>query len=354
MTSEPLPEAIHVGHLTEALRRSGVLGEGCVSDVAVESSRMTVLSQIIRLRLTYDGSAPGAPQSFILKTGRPDRGAAGWNGARHEVAFYMQVASVMPTHAIPRCFEAHCNEAAKTWHLLLEDLTETHVVADDWPLPPAMQACESIVDAHARRQSTCWDDPRLDTLIGAWPWRDTAATDQYLAHLAAQITRFTDRLGDRLPRERRDLYARLLDAAPCLGARYRTRRNLTIVQGDAHVWNCFLPRGGGDDVRFFDWDSWRIDVGASDLAYMMAVHWYPDRRRRAERSLLDRYHVTLVAQGVRGYDRGALDDDYRLSTLWQLTWPVWQEAFDIPPVIWWNNLERVLLAVDDLGCCELL
>jgi hypothetical protein len=26
----------------------------------------------------------------------------------------------------------------------------------------------------------------------------------------------------------------------------------------------------------------------------------------------------------------------------------------IPPVIWWNNLERVLLAVEDLGCRDLL
>ena len=331
-----------------------MLGEGRVRDVAVESSRLTVLSQIIRLRLTYDGLAPGVPQSLILKTGRPDRGTVGWNGARQEVAFYTQVAAVMPTRAVPRCFEAHCDEATKTWHLLLEDLTETHFVADDWPLPLPVQSCGSIVDAHARRQATCWDDSGLDTLMGMWPWRDLAATDQYLERLAAQIRRFADRLGDRLPQERRDIYARLLDAAPRLGARYRVRRNLTIVQGDAHVWNCFLPRDGGDDVRFFDWDSWRIDVGASDLAYMMAVHWYPDRRRRVECRLLDRYHATLLAQGVRGYDRGALDDDYRFSTLWQLTWPVWQEAYNIPPVIWWNNLERVMLAVDDLGCCDLL
>jgi hypothetical protein len=27
---------------------------------------------------------------------------------------------------------------------------------------------------------------------------------------------------------------------------------------------------------------------------------------------------------------------------------------DIPPVIWWNNFERIMLAVDDLGCRELL
>ena len=48
------------------------------------------------------------------------------------------------------------------------------------------------------------------------------------------------------------------------------------------------------------------------------------------------------------------DDDYRLSVLWQIATPVWQAAFDIPPLIWWNNLGRIFLAVDDLGCHELL
>jgi len=33
---------------------------------------------------------------------------------------------------------------------------------------------------------------------------------------------------------------------------------------------------------------------------------------------------------------------------------VWQEANGIPPLIWWNNLERCLMAVDDLGCRDLL
>ena len=73
-----------------------------------------------------------------------------------------------------------------------------------------------------------------------------------------------------------------------------------------------------------------------------------------ERPLLDRYHAVLVAHGVHGYDRRALKDDYRLSVLWQITTPIFQAANNIPPVIWWNNLERILLAVDDLGCLDLL
>jgi hypothetical protein len=73
-----------------------------------------------------------------------------------------------------------------------------------------------------------------------------------------------------------------------------------------------------------------------------------------ERPLLDRYQAVLVAHRVRGYDRRALEDDYRLSVLWQITTPIYQAVNNIPPVIWWNNLERILLAVDDLGCLDLL
>jgi hypothetical protein len=69
---------------------------------------------------------------------------------------------------------------------------------------------------------------------------------------------------------------------------------------------------------------------------------------------LDHYHTVLLAHGVTGYDRHALHEDYRLSVLWQMATPVWQAAKHIPPVIWWNNLARVLMAPDDLGCHELL
>jgi hypothetical protein len=80
----------------------------------------------------------------------------------------------------------------------------------------------------------------------------------------------------------------------------------------------------------------------------------PERRRRLEQPLLDRYHAALVAHGVSGYDRQALAADYRTSVLWQLTTPVWQAEHDLPAVIWWSHLERIFLAVDDLGCRDLL
>jgi Ecdysteroid kinase-like family len=345
------PEAAHAEYLTEALRRCGILVDGHISDVAIDSSRDTLLSRIIRLRPTYAGNQAGAPTTILLKTCRTDR-ASLWGKGNPEVTFYSNVAPLKSSRRIPRCFDAHWNAETKAWHLLLEDLTETHVIATTWPLPPTIEQCERVVEGLAQVHAEWWDDPRLGVSVGTWT--DAAALERHILTLRERFARFVDEVGDRLPDERRDLYQRLFDAAARLSARYQTHRNITVIQGDSHVWNCLLPMDGGADVRFFDWDCWRIDTGSDDLAYMIAMHWYPDRRRRLERHLLDRYHAALLAYGVSGYGRSDLDDDYRLSVLWQITWPIHQASIKIPPVIWWNNLERIFLAVDDLGCRDLL
>jgi len=352
MTTD-LPTAADAAHLTEALRKSGVLGQSRVIDVAVEKSFATVLSHIFRLRLTYDDGAVGAPASLILKAGLPGRAGGPWIGGRHEVAFYTEVAAAMPPGHVPRCFDADWDPDTGAWHLLFEDLSESHFIATQWPLPPTLAQCESIIRMRARFHAAWWDDARLGVTVGTW--QDAQATEQSTRNLMDQYASLADDLGERLSVERRELYARLFDAPPRLTARYHSRRHMTIVQGDAHVWNCFLPRAGSTDAaRLFDWDAWRVDVGSDDLAYMMAIHWYPDLRHRFERHLLDCYYDELVARGVQDYDRRALQEDYRLSVLWQTTTPIWQHAAGIPPVIWWNNLERIHLAVDDLGCRDLM
>ena len=264
---DALPEAATAENLTEALRRSGSLDRGRVSAVAVESARDTILSRIVRLRLSYDGAADTAPRSLILKTALKDRAGDRSSAGRHEVAFYTEVAAARPQHLI-RCHQACADPHG--WHLLLEDLTDSHFIATTWPLPPSLDQCGTIMRARARFHAAWWDDPRLGAGIGRW--LDAAAIGAYLERAAKAVERFIERTGDLLPDARRDLFRRLLAAIPGLYQRYQSRRDITIGHGDAHLWNCFLPREGGDDVRFFDWDNWRVGVGTGDLAYMMAMH----------------------------------------------------------------------------------
>src|SRR4051794_14643616 len=152
MTQKPLPEPASPEHLTAALRKS--LIDVRVSDVVVESSHRTILSEITRLRPVYDGEASGAPRTLILKTGHPNR--------------LGEVAAAKPDQQLLRCFEAGWDADTRAWHLLLEDLTETHFIATAWPLPPTLEQCESIIRARAHFHAAWWDEPRLGTSIGAW------------------------------------------------------------------------------------------------------------------------------------------------------------------------------------------
>jgi hypothetical protein len=347
MSGPSLPEGINAEHLTGALRAAGALSGGRVREVAVESTQNTILSQIVRLRVTYEGAAGGAPAKLILKTCHPERVETFSFAGRAEVKFYRDIAPQMPQGSVPRCFDAQHDETTKRWHLLLDDLSATHMIATAWPIPPDTAQCEALVAALARVHAAWWNDARVSRRI------DTVPDAEFFGKFVERFARFRERFGDRLSQERCDFYSRLLDQAPRLSARFK-HGQITIVHGDAHAWNFLLPRTGAGAACVFDWDSWRGGIGSDDLAYMIALHWYPERRARLESHLLDHYHEALLANGVKDYSREALRDDYRLSTLFHSLTPVGQAWVDIPPVIWWNHFERIMMAVDDLGCRELL
>jgi hypothetical protein len=214
-----LPATVTPECLTEALRRSGALRGGRVRDAAVMNSLRKLRSHTFRLRLDYDERIADAPASVILKMGHLDGDGRPSYANRHEIAFYRDVAGLCPGRLAPHCFQIVEATDTAAWRLLLEDLTDSHFIATEWPLPPTLEECESIVRQLARFHAAWWDNPRLGVSVGSW--RDRAALDQELRSFAEMFARFTDRFGEIIPSERRGLYERLLDRAPRLFARHR-------------------------------------------------------------------------------------------------------------------------------------
>jgi hypothetical protein len=70
--------------------------------------------------------------------------------------------------------------------------------------------------------------------------------------------------------------------------------------------------------------------------------------------MLDHYYTVLLSRGVTGYERRDLQNDYRLSVLWQTITPVFFAGMKFPPVIWSSHFHRIMAAVDDLDCRALL
>ena len=339
--------------LTDVLRRNGDSSGASVESFTVESPRATIISNVMRLRLAYSPPGDAGPRTLFLKMARRDVDAAVARGGSREVSFYSTAAPLTPDGLLPRCYEARYLEEGPTFHLVMEDLSDTHGLVSPWPLPPTVEQCERIIETYARFHAFWWDHPQLGISVGRFSGEHEL--EGYLAGYERRFAAFADTLGDRLSPERRRIYERIFAMGGRLFERYRTRRDLTLVHGDAHVWNLLYPsEGHGGSIRLIDWDSWRIDTATDDLAYMMAMHWYPERRARLERRFLEMYHRILTEAGVTGHALEALREDYRHSVVGQLAVPVWQCTVKIGAWIWWGHLERIMLAFDDLRCEELL
>lgn len=149
-STDPLPNAADAEYLTAAFHRARVASGVRVLRSSVDSISPTITSQNIRLPLIYGGVTADAPASVILKVAHPGRRMSHWTGGQHEVVFYRDVAIQMTRQFVPRCFDAQCDPATGDWHLVLEDLTETHAPLPSWPRPPSTADCARILTTRAR------------------------------------------------------------------------------------------------------------------------------------------------------------------------------------------------------------
>lgn len=344
-----LPIELDREHLTQVLRDGGFLTDQSIRDIAMpeDKDKDTEVSHVRTMKLFYDRPAPRGPNRLFVKTGQHWRITADRNASKIEGTFYNRFAATLPVGVTPRFYGAFQASDSDVWHILLEDLDPTHERATEWMLPPSLPRLKDIVATLARFHAIHWEDPRLGVTVGNWPthtWSDTPFDKIFPGFVAM--------LGERLSDERRELLEAQRRSSEALFARYAERRNATLIHGDAHVLNFMVSRDPANhDTRLLDWESWRLGTATDDLAYLIAMQYPADYRRRFERLLLDHYWESL---GKENYSRDALQEDYRRSVLLLLRRPVFQWDGRLKASIWWNNLERIMLAADDLSCRDLL
>ena len=343
--------------LSGVLRENGRLPQGEAVNVTCTKQKKTFTSTVTHLEASYSVDTPQtAPRRLFLKMSRSpaEPGDFDEDHFRKEVDFYTVVALAMPHPSSIPCNSAVYSSEEAACHLLLDDVAQTHFQTEH-PLPPSDDQCERAINRLAQFHAFWWDHPRLGKDIGDFPTRDERKKGYSDAQKHTHD--FMDFLGDRLSTARRDVYDAVLEALPHLSERQQQMKNITLVHGDAHLWNFVFPRDrAANDVYMIDWQFWHPTIGGTDLAFMIAREWYPERRRRLEERLIKQYHRVLLECGVTGYDWIACWRDYRLSVIQvSLFIPVWQwSLFKAGPGWWWSGLERAMLAFEDLQCTELL
>ena len=339
--------------LTETLRRNGFLARGGVKDVSVKLTRAMTVSIVSRLEVSFSTDAPThAPRHLFLKLSNPDFPIeAPRDLPPAEIVFYTSIAREMTDPPVPRCYDAAYSRDTGRTHLLLEDLTETHEQPSPY-LPPTLVESEREVDVLAQVHSYWWEHPRLGKDVGRL--LDRSGVEEIARRSASDFERFAGFIGDRLSPARRKIYERVISIFPKPWERLTSAKGLTLTHGDAHFGNFMHPREPSGRTYLVDWQLWHPHIGPRDLAYMMTLFWYPERRARMEEKLLRRYHRGLLAGGVSEYQWEECLRDYRWSALRNIFIPILQWSRGMPGWLWWSQLEKALAAFEDLGCVELL
>jgi thiamine kinase-like enzyme len=336
--------------LTECMRSNGCLSKGRV--IALSGTQKESITAFVgQMTVEYSADAsPNAPRKLFLKTGHSnDPENDDWEG---EVFFYNHIARDCSSVAIP-CYHAAYAPNPARFHILLEDLTASHT-GIPWPLLPTPEQYLQIVGCLAALHVPWWSDPRLGVEVK--PRFSEITCETSFPIWEEQLKHYFDFLGDRLLPRRKKLYEwampRLLTR---IEQRRQSKQHLTIVHQDAHPYNFLFPKDRTSQAtRLVDWATWEVEFGARDLAYLIALHSFPEQRASIEKPLLHQYHDCLLSGGVTNYSWEQLWEDYRLFAALNILIPIEQFCWKVPARVWWFHAERSLLAFDDLNCIELL
>jgi hypothetical protein len=273
-----------------------------------------------------------------------------------EIVYYAIVAAERSDPPLPRCYHYAYHKEQGKYHLLLEDLSDTH--APD--IKPTWKLATSIIVSIAQLHASWWNHPKL-SLVGEFP--NKSKLEKYVSFAAAGLAPMLDDVGADLPQEQLDLIHNIFDRhCQKMIERAGNGKDLTFIHGDLNPGNILSPIGAMTrtylvDRQPFDW-SLTVWLGVSDLTYMMVHWWDTEMRREWERPLLENYHQQLTGLGIRDYTFNQLWDDYRLCAMQSLYvatgWcidPIERKEFKW---LWGSQLKKTMMACLDLKCLELL
>lgn len=349
------PEQITLPWLTRVLEAGGALTSGAVSAFDIDTGRGNWSSNAI-LHMRYSDGAQGQrPPRLFLKMVETDLDDESFGAS--EVTYYTRDYVDAANAPLVRCYDAAYSQALRRYHLLLDDVSPTHVTAAD--KPPTLAYGLALAEGLAALHAHWWGAVRLAE--AAAPIHDAAFIQRFVAIAEPGVAHIVAAAGDQLephwPGLMHNLYARHPAA---LIARTADANGFTLIHGDVGENNVLVPREGERPIYIidrqpFDWSltTW---LGVYDLAYAMLIDWDTPTRRALEWPVLRRYHDELRRRGVTGYSWEQLVEDYRLTAAMGV-YVATEYCRGGVTSRWWSfgptMLRRVLTACDDLQCAAL-
>jgi len=345
-------EQVTPGWLTAVLRQGGALTHGMVASVTMNAT-VRELSTSARLSLVYTDDAQGdRPARLFLKLVNIDMEDEFFGPS--EVNYYIRDYRGVTDAPIPRCYDAAFSAEQQRYHILMDDLAQTHVEA--YTKTPTLDHGLALAEALAALHAPWWGRERL--ALGGEPIPSAQVIHRFvdIARPGADhiLAACAGELAPHWPQAIRDM----LDWHPhAMIKRTADGAGFTLIHGDVNGGNVFVPVAGSRplyivDRQPFDWSltTW---LGVYDLSYAIVHRWEPPLRRRWEQPILRHYLDQLRVRGVKDYTWEQLLVDYQLcaamSVYVAIEWCRGGLNEETRPY-WLPMLQKAMTAFDDLGC----
>jgi hypothetical protein len=342
--------------LTSVLARSGALTCGTVASFELGTGQGN-WSTSASLTVKYTNEARGLlPPRLFLKMVNADVDDDESFG-ESEVTYYMRDYADVKNAPLLHCYDAAYSEELKRYHILLDDVSETHIeAAEKEPtLEYGLALAEGLAVLHAR----WWGAQRL---AEAGAQIHSAKHIQHFVDIAEPgvghiLNQLSTELEPHWPAALHALYAKHPQA---IIERSQDDNGFTLIHGDVGHNNILVPRDGERPIYIIDRQpfNWSLTtwLGVYDLAYAIVLDWETETRRQCEIPILKRYHEHLIKNGIANYPWEQLYDDYRLCVAMgvYIATEYCRGCLNERWIhVWLPMLQRALAACDDLDCSAL-
>ena len=364
MTSLPIPETmdeITPEWLTAALRERGHLREASIASIekVTIGQGVGILGELSRMTLTYTQPEATAPKTIIAKIPTADPGGKGiaqmLGFYEKEARFYNELCHAVGVRAA-RGYYTASDPAAVKYVILMEDLANIRL--GDQVAGASLEECRIVVGEAAKLHAKWWESPELETLdwipAGNSPIIKLAA----LAYAQA-LEPFLQKFGDHLTPQQQEIAVKYLPRMNPMQDAFASAP-LTLCHGDLRLDNVFFGSPDGDSpCTLIDWQIAIKARGPYDIGYFMTQSVDPEIRAANEEQLVREYARQLADLGVKDYSFDRAWDDYRVTAMFCLTYPVTAGgsidlANDRGVELALKMLDRSLRAIMELKAYEVL
>jgi hypothetical protein len=339
--------------LTSVLAKSGALTHGNVESFELGTGKGN-WSTNANVLVKYTDNAKGLlPKRLFLKKVDTDLGD-GESFGDSEVTYYTQDYADINNAPLLRCYSASYSKELGQYHILLDDVSETHIEsAEKEPtLEYGLALAEGLAVLHAR----WWGADQLAEAGASMP--NSSFIRQFVDIAALGVEHILSQFSHELkPHWRDNLHEIYAKHPQAIMKRTDDLNGFTIIHGDVGSANILVPRQGNYPVYIIDRQpfNWSLTIwlGVYDIAYAIVLDWDIKTRRQHEITILKRYHEQLIKNGVYNYTWEQLYNDYKLCVVMAVY--IATEYFRGGvngrwTHIWLSMLQRALTACDDLDC----